>query len=602
MNDNLIDVKTLRPLTRFIYTIGELPSSYLMSMTYEEQLIWLCNYLEKTVIPTINNNGNAVSELQNLYIELKNYVDNYFDQNMPELVDEALQKLVDNGTLENLINDVLHLVKIYDTEAEMLLNKNSFVDGMTIKTLGKSTINDNGGAIFKIYDETPTGEYINLNNGLYAKYINNIMYNYYDDITVEKARYHDTDCYITTIPMNDKHGNMIKPFVGYSATLSPSEYARANNTTLTTNASLAVKTTNNGNQIPSIISNGVIIRDHDLINEGVATNVLYLGIKADRSITEYPVATTAAQTMINDGVIQAFDVYWKLVENGVALDLSDYYTNEGLQANDVRGPRQTLGIKNDGTLIFLTCDGRTQPNLGLLSSEQQEIMIALGCVNAWNLDGGGSTSTTYLGTKINRNIDNHGTKDRQIPYTLNFKSVNVNKETADIYSQIGKVKQEIVEQLLPDVTENKVRSLIVINGRDFSGDTPINEFYFPSLGRITGSENSNELIELVKKDESDSYYSYFKIKKVGYFLISFKIEIITRSVQQNRIDVYRVNENYQIPGSNMGASSTLATAQRLEICCDGFINNRNVNNVYACRIKAPSTATVNAGSVMIEEM
>ena len=48
-NEELIDVKTLRPFRRFIYTIGALPSSYLISMTYEEQLIWFCNYLEKTV-------------------------------------------------------------------------------------------------------------------------------------------------------------------------------------------------------------------------------------------------------------------------------------------------------------------------------------------------------------------------------------------------------------------------------------------------------------------------------------------------------------------------------------------------------------------------
>ena len=78
-NDLNVDVRTLKPFTRFIYTIGELPSSYLMSMTYQEQLTWFCNYLATTVIPTVNNNGLAVEELQQKYIELKNYVDTYFD-------------------------------------------------------------------------------------------------------------------------------------------------------------------------------------------------------------------------------------------------------------------------------------------------------------------------------------------------------------------------------------------------------------------------------------------------------------------------------------------------------------------------------------------
>ena len=62
-----------------IMSIGILPSSYVDSMSYYETLLWLINYLENTVIPTVNNNGEVVEELQALYIELKSYVDNYFN-------------------------------------------------------------------------------------------------------------------------------------------------------------------------------------------------------------------------------------------------------------------------------------------------------------------------------------------------------------------------------------------------------------------------------------------------------------------------------------------------------------------------------------------
>lgn len=104
MNDDLINVQTLKPFTRFIYTIGELPSSYLMSMTYEEQLVWLCNYLAETVIPTVNNNGLAVTELQNKYLELKSYVDNYFnDLDVQEEINKKLDDMVLDGSLGELI-------------------------------------------------------------------------------------------------------------------------------------------------------------------------------------------------------------------------------------------------------------------------------------------------------------------------------------------------------------------------------------------------------------------------------------------------------------------------------------------------------------------
>lgn len=76
---DLKNVQNLKPFTKFCCTIGNLPSSYLISMTYEEQLLWLCDYLKNTVIPTVNNNADCVTELQNLFLQLKDYVNNYFN-------------------------------------------------------------------------------------------------------------------------------------------------------------------------------------------------------------------------------------------------------------------------------------------------------------------------------------------------------------------------------------------------------------------------------------------------------------------------------------------------------------------------------------------
>ena len=95
----------LKPFTRFCMTIGNLPSSYLVSLTYEEQLLWLCDYLQNTVIPTVNNNGECVTELQNLYLQLKNYVDNYFTNlDVQNEIDTKLDEMATDGTLDNIIN------------------------------------------------------------------------------------------------------------------------------------------------------------------------------------------------------------------------------------------------------------------------------------------------------------------------------------------------------------------------------------------------------------------------------------------------------------------------------------------------------------------
>ncbi len=55
--------------------------------------------------------------------------------------------------------------------------------------------------------------------------------------------------------------------------------------------------------------------------------------------------------------------------------------------------RSMLGIKADGTLVICQFDGRVSPTAtGLSDYEMGEMMLALGCVNAVNGDGGGSST------------------------------------------------------------------------------------------------------------------------------------------------------------------------------------------------------------------
>ena len=97
-------INTLPPFKRFCVTIGNLPSSYVDSMSYYECLMWLCKYLKDTVIPAINENAEAVKELQVAFTELKEYVDNYFENlDVQEEINNKLDEMVEDGTLEQVI-------------------------------------------------------------------------------------------------------------------------------------------------------------------------------------------------------------------------------------------------------------------------------------------------------------------------------------------------------------------------------------------------------------------------------------------------------------------------------------------------------------------
>ena len=419
------------------------------AITNYELLCKVVEYL-KLVIANEKIVEENVTNLYNAFVELKNYVDNYFDStDFQALVNNKLDEMATDGTLANLLNNSLNIVTTFETETEMLNNVSNLVDGLKVKTLGKTSVNDGGGAYFIISD-TSSNPSIDLNNGLYANYVNNVLNNYYDEITYEKKRYYDTDCYITIIPLNDKFGNQIKPYVAYGNGKTPTEYARDNYTTLTINASSYITDMEDEqlSGIPIMIGNGNVLNNNPMISEGVSDDILYLGIKEDRSIQEFKVNETNLATLQNNNCINVFDVYYKLINNGVKLNLEGVRIKGSNSIVTTPNPRQCIGIRENKTLVILTCDGRFTDNIGLTSEETQNILIEYGCYNAWNIDGGGSSSTTIKGCKINRNIDNAGTTDRNIPYTLNFKSTTVNEEVAKAYSQIGKEKQELLGQLV----------------------------------------------------------------------------------------------------------------------------------------------------------
>lgn len=71
-----------------------------------------------------------------------------------------------------------------------------------------------------------------------------------------------------------------------------------------------------------------------------------------------------------------------------------------------RHNRTAVGLKPDGTMLLVTVDGRTKESEGLSLPDLSRLMRYLGCTDALNLDGGGST-TMYVKGKPNGGIVNH---------------------------------------------------------------------------------------------------------------------------------------------------------------------------------------------------
>ncbi len=88
-----------------------------------------------------------------------------------------------------------------------------------------------------------------------------------------------------------------------------------------------------------------------------------------------------------------------LVKNGdVYVDM----TAQKLGAIGGRNPRTAIGYTRDNNLIMLTADGREGASIGLTLIELANLMKEFGCVNAMNLDGGGSTVMYIKGKVVNK--------------------------------------------------------------------------------------------------------------------------------------------------------------------------------------------------------
>ncbi len=67
-----------------------------------------------------------------------------------------------------------------------------------------------------------------------------------------------------------------------------------------------------------------------------------------------------------------------------------------------RNPRTAIGYTRDNHVILITADGREGSSIGLTLNELAYLMQSLGCVNAMNLDGGGSTVMFVNGSVVNK--------------------------------------------------------------------------------------------------------------------------------------------------------------------------------------------------------
>lgn len=138
---------------------------------------------------------------------------------------------------------------------------------------------------------------------------------------------------------------------------------------------------------------------------------------------------TVTNTAVGD------DGTWKTAQNGVSSVggrlISGGVVNSNFEAG--AAPRTAVGIKADGNIIFYTLDGRQQGySYGAQLKTLAQRMAELGCVDALNLDGGGSTviSAVFPGNDFSTTVNSPS--DGYLRNVANFIFLKDNRERTDI--------------------------------------------------------------------------------------------------------------------------------------------------------------------------
>jgi exopolysaccharide biosynthesis protein len=153
---------------------------------------------------------------------------------------------------------------------------------------------------------------------------------------------------------------------------------------------------------------GCVLRNGELYREGGNNDALMLSYDGRLAVVN-------EENLPSDATGAAWQI-WSfgpaLVTDG-AIRVSAGTEISGRSANS--NPRTAIGEVEPLHYVFIVSEGRTAGNAGLSLLQLAELFEARGCVTAYNLDGGGSSTMYFGGRVVNETATSrHRTDEREV--------------------------------------------------------------------------------------------------------------------------------------------------------------------------------------------
>ena len=155
---------------------------------------------------------------------------------------------------------------------------------------------------------------------------------------------------------------------------------------------------------------GIIVRDGIIYRDILAAD--HMVIFGDGAMKTYAPRNISAQILLDKNAVHVFNFGPKLLYDGQAIESFNY--------SHIRSthPRTAIGYIEPYHYYFVVVDGRSSYSKGMTLEALSAFMKNLGCVDAYNLDGGGSSTMVFMGELINK--PEGGSTERKVDGAILF--------------------------------------------------------------------------------------------------------------------------------------------------------------------------------------
>jgi len=210
-------------------------------------------------------------------------------------------------------------------------------------------------------------------------------------ITISTDHQYDSDFYVADIVLGENDSI-------YTALAENTYGSNITETTSTIAENVGATLAINGD-FYGVQSEGYVIRNGELLRSTMkSSDQEDLVIYEDGTIDIIQEGDITAEALVENGAYNVLSFGPGLVEDG---EISVESTEEENNARTLVNPRTAIGQISEDHYVFVVVDGRTDESTGVSLAELATFMQSLGCTEAYNLDGGGSSTLYYNGEVLN---------------------------------------------------------------------------------------------------------------------------------------------------------------------------------------------------------